>query len=243
MPKGEITLGSGTRHGDWCKGTPKWEGHLVLKLLFPGLLMKDLATKCRSVVLASGSLSPISSLCAELDLQDETTSKTGRLQMKPKPLEANHVVDLPHQLLAVSVGYFPDGTPLTVTYNNYKQPEFFPKLGNSIATVIESIPRGGILVFFPSYSFLNKCIKCWNTDSRGRRRGNFFGNDDHSCPEIWDRFLSAKGKVIIEPSGSQEKFEAARDEYRDTIAETGSCILLAVFRGKMSEGKLCLWSR
>ena len=42
--------------------------------------------------------------------------------------------------------------------------------------------------------------------------------------------------MIVEPVGSQEKFEAARDDYRETIKRTGACLLLAVFRGKMSEG-------
>ena len=42
--------------------------------------------------------------------------------------------------------------------------------------------------------------------------------------------------MIVEPTGSQAKFEEARDEYSDTIRETGNCILLAVFCGKMSEG-------
>jgi hypothetical protein len=42
--------------------------------------------------------------------------------------------------------------------------------------------------------------------------------------------------VIVESTSSQEAFEAARDEYRQTVKASGSCILLAVFRGKMSEG-------
>ena len=53
---------------------------------------------------------------------------------------------------------------------------------------------------------------------------------------IWDRFESSKGKVIVEPTGSQTKFEEGRDEYVGTIRETGKCIPLAVVRGKMSEG-------
>jgi Helicase C-terminal domain len=230
--------GPGVRHGDWCHGTsfPQWESHLIIKLLNPGLLMKDISSQCRTVVLASGSLSPLQSVCAELDLQDSATSKSGRLQTKPKPLEANHVVDLPKQLLAVAIGSFPNGTPLTVNYNNYKYPEFFPRLGDAIASVIEAIPRGGVLVFFPSYSVLNKCVKCWNPDDPVSRRHGGFQNSEHSCPEIWDRLMQSKGKVIIEPTGNQELFEQARDEYAETIRSMGSCILLAVFRGKMSEG-------
>ena len=108
-----------------------------------------------------------------------------------------------------------------------------PRLGSAIANIIESIPSGGCLVFFPSYSLLNKCVKCWNPSEFA---GRYRNNDDASCPEIWERFVCSKGRVIVEPTGSQDLFEAARDDYAETIKATGSCILLAVFRGKMSEG-------
>ena len=98
------------RHGDYCNGTtPKWEAHLHLDLLTPGPLMQQLANECRTVILASGSLAPIPSLCAELNLFSEdvppkmnnnsvshpdptsTTPKIQkRLQSHPKPLEADH---------------------------------------------------------------------------------------------------------------------------------------------------------
>ena len=253
------------RHCGVCNGAyPRWECHLRLQLLSPGLLMRDIASKCRTVILASGSLAPLPSLCAELNLygpkkekvmphsqssldknidvlsqnslsqhtagnsKDKSPEPTfGRLQISPPPLEANHVVDLPKQLFACSIGHFRDGSPLTVTYSQYKEPSFFPKLGYSIANVVESIPRGGVLLFFPSYNFLNKCVKCWKP---GYRRGNYI------APEVWQRMLNAKGKIIVEPTGSQEKFEEARAEYSDKIKQDGNCILFAVFRGKMSEG-------
>lgn len=250
----------GARHGEYCDGSvPPWEAHLVLKLLSPGLLLKDISEECRSVVLASGSLAPIQSLCAELDLfgkeaspiatarrapsnsltQSFSRSPTkdghfvGRLQTLPKPLEANHVVDLSKQLFAVSIGHFPDGQPLTVTYSNFKDPSFYSKLGHAITSVVQSIPKGGVLIFFPSYSFLNKCVSCWNPTYYSPSYPTY---DEHASAEIWQLLLRSKGKVIVEPTKSQDAFEAARDEYRDTIEATGSCILLAVFRGKMSEG-------
>lgn len=74
-------------------------------------------------------------------------------------------------------------------------------------------------MFFPSFSFLRKCESIWR------------------CSSVWNKFLAAKGKVIVEPSGSsQAAFELARDDYNNEIRETGECILLAVFRDKMSEG-------
>ena len=278
------------RHGEFCNAErPRWECHLVLRLLSPGLLMKDISQKCRTLVLASGSLAPLQSLCAELNLYPpkenattdqtlpkssglqgssmlqplspnspvvskvsqctagsqqlrmptsgtnmaSTSSKTklyGRLQVTPKPLEANHVVTLPKQLYAAAIGSFPDGGKLTVTYSNYKEGTFFPRLGNAIASVIESIPSGGVLVFVPSYSFLNKCVRCWNP--------SLIDTNSNSAPYIWHRFIQSKGHVIVEPtgSGSQQKFEEARETFSRRIQEDGTCILLAVFRGKMSEG-------
>ena len=74
-------------------------------------------------------------------------------------------------------------------------------------------------VFFPSFSFLKKSVKEWKRNS------------------TWDRLSESKGKIVVEPSGSsQDEFERARETFNSTVNTTGHCILLAVFRGKMSEG-------
>ena len=247
-------LGMAVSHGDFCDGTtPRWESVLILELLTPGILMEDISSQCRTIVLASGSLAPISSLCAELNLYPSTPNvaqhdsksgspitpkllnKPGRLQIVPKPLEANHVINHDKQLRTVSIGNFPDGSALTVSYSHYKHSIFFPKLGNAIASIVEAIPRGGVLIFVPSYSFLRKCVKSWDP-SRNENRWSYTQSNDEEDSSIWERFISSKGQVIVEPTGSQEKFEIAKKEYNDAILNEGKCILLAVFRGKMSEG-------
>jgi hypothetical protein len=125
-------------HCSACDGsTPKWESLLSIQLLTPSVLLAPIAEKCRSLILASGSLAPLGSLCAELGLEPASddahrikpgakTTKNARLQVKPPPLEANHVINLDKQLRAVSIGCFPDGTPLTITYSNYKHDGAFP---------------------------------------------------------------------------------------------------------------------
>jgi len=233
-------------HADFCDGTtPKWESVFALELLTPGILMEDITSKCRTVVLASGSLAPISSLCAELNLfpsktkaalnSPSKTSLNGRLQVQPKPLEANHVIDLDKQLRAISIGCFPDGSPLTVSYTNYKHMSFFPKLGHAIASIIEAVPHGGVLIFVPSYSFLKKCERSWNPANSNRWA---FSQQDESYHDssIWERFMRSKKTVIIEPTGSQDQFEEAKENFNKAIKTDGKCILIAVFRGKMSEG-------
>lgn len=246
------------RHGECCNGsTPRWEAHLHLDLLTPGPLMQELSNECRTVVLASGSLAPIPSLCAELNLfpaadgqspvkpsQPDTTNRPPkiqkRLQNQPTPLEAGHVVDLNQQLMAVSIGHFPDGSELRVAQKNYSQPEFLHKLGDCLVRIVEGIAEGGVLVFLPSYALLRKCERLWNPDGfcRQNSRRSWWQQEDESDdgPSVFDRLKAIKHNVIVEPSGDQDAFEEKRQEYMETVRTKGGCVLLAVFRGKMSEG-------
>jgi hypothetical protein len=136
-------------HGSYCDGsTPRWETAIVVRLLTPGILMKEISNNCRTLVLASGTLSPIQSLAAELDLQSlGDPSKpflfNNGLQVRPPPLEAEHIINLSKQLLAVSIGHFPDGSPLTVTSVNYQKRDWLRQLGNALCSVIECVPNGG----------------------------------------------------------------------------------------------------
>jgi Helicase C-terminal domain len=130
--------------------------------------------------------------------------------------------------------FTPQGSPLTATYQNWRQDSFIGNLGNAIATVIESIPSGGVLVFLPSYATLKKCVTRWQ--SQQETKGWQVSERSREEYTIWGRLVASKGKVIVEPTGSQNDFELAREEYARTISTTGSCVLLAVFRGKMSEG-------
>lgn len=126
------------RHGNYCNGsTPKWEAHLHLDLLTPGPLMQQLTNECRTVILASGSLAPIPSLCAELNLfsedgpnstslkgknnsiiQPDSTSTTPkiqkRLQSQPKPLEADHGESCLHVCLTELCDAIPCSSSLSV---------------------------------------------------------------------------------------------------------------------------------
>ena len=244
------------RHGETCNGSrPRWEAILHLDLLTPGPLMQDLSSSCRTVVLASGSLSPIPSLCAELNLfpaegslSPVKSSKPNpmnalpkiqrRLQNHPTPLEADHVIDLEKQLCAISIGHFPDGSELRVNQKNYNQQHFLPKLGEALVNIVAGIPKGGVLVFLPSYALLRKCERLWNPDGYRQNRRTFWSQNDDADdgPSVWDRLKELKHNVIVEPSGNQDAFEEKKQEYMDSVTTLGGCVLLAVYRGKMSEG-------
>eukprot|EP00977_Amphora_coffeiformis_P002711 scaffold521_cov167-Amphora_coffeaeformis.AAC.2 len=148
-------------HCSLCDGSvPRWEAVFSLQLLNPGLLLTPIVDQSRSLIFASGSLAPLGSFCSELGLlaasdEDHLMKKAvaarldedtlmnkmpclespkicAKLQVKPPPLEANHVIDLDKQLRCVSIGTFPDGSPLTATYSNYKQEGFFSHLGDAL---------------------------------------------------------------------------------------------------------------
>ena len=236
--------------------TTKWLGKISLRLLTPSILFEDLNRKCRSIILASGTLAPLMSFAAELGLKDNYEEKErqrlideglkkpedfGRLALKPfGPLEADHTIDLEKQLFACTIGFAPPHPDpvngpnhcvnLTVKAANYKRDEFLYRLGDAIATVVECIPRGGVLVFLPSYALLKKVDICWNLS------GSAGGVGEGEGKHIGTRLRRSKCSVIVESSGSPEEFEEARMNYKSTVDSRGSCVLFAVFRGKMSEG-------
>ena len=93
-------------------------------------------------------------------------------------------------------------------------------------------------MFLPSYSLLRKCERIWNPNHFVRQRRPWGSQLDEvdAGPSVWDRLIHAKHKVVVEPSGGQEEFEEKKREYMETVRTKGGCVLLAVYRGKMSEG-------
>jgi len=288
-------------HGKNLNGSkPKWVASINLNLLTPQILFAPLKEQCHSVILASGTLSPIGSLAAELGLTSNnsdspsvssprasmplsasiplsastpTTSRSSlphdlsqqngtpfsrnknenlpystpstpvtkandnvephgsrcRLQSKPPPLQAKHVINMDKQLLAVSVGHFLDGDACKVTTANLKRDGYYEKLGNAVVSLCSAIPFGGILVFFPSKATLKQCVYKW------KRENYNYGES------IWRKLenpetLDLQRQIIVEPNGGQAEFEMAKLDYVKAVDSGAGAILLAVFRGKMSEG-------
>jgi len=108
------------------------------------------------------------SLCAELNLlppnqspqiiNEKLNVETGgnvieqkyRFQLVPKPLEANHIIDMEKQLLAFSIGVFPDGSVLTMKQTSYSKRGFLVKIGYALVKVVTAVPHGGVLSKFYS---------------------------------------------------------------------------------------------
>uniref|UniRef100_A0A0E0C458 Helicase ATP-binding domain-containing protein n=1 Tax=Oryza meridionalis TaxID=40149 RepID=A0A0E0C458_9ORYZ len=122
----------------------------------PGLAMEEfLKLGVRSIILTSGTLSPLDSLALELNLEF------------PVRLENPHVI-ASDQIWVGVVPVGPSGHPLNSSYRTRETLKYKQELGITIGRQLRTpninfarIVPDGLLVFFPSYSMMDKCINCW----------------------------------------------------------------------------------
>ncbi|KAJ6655864.1 hypothetical protein lerEdw1_004634 [Lerista edwardsae] len=114
----------------------------------PGYSMHELVRQgVRTIILTSGTLSPISSFTMEMQIPF------------PVCLENPHVIDK-HQILVGVIPRGPDGGLLSSTYEKRFSEECLSSLGKTIGNLVRIIPHG-LLVFFPSYPVMDKSLEYW----------------------------------------------------------------------------------
>ncbi|XP_061338556.1 regulator of telomere elongation helicase 1 homolog [Gastrolobium bilobum] len=177
----------------------------------PGIAMEEFPKfGVRSIILTSGTLSPMESFAQELKLDF------------PIRLENPHVIT-PSQIWAGVVPVGPSGRTFNSSYRTRDSPEYRQELGNAIVNFARIVPDG-LLVFFPSYYLLDQCIGCWKSL-----------NNENST-SIWERICKHK-KPVIEPRESS-LFASSIKDYISKLNDTSAsgAIFFAVCRGKVSEG-------
>ncbi|GKV43402.1 hypothetical protein SLEP1_g50693 [Rubroshorea leprosula] len=177
----------------------------------PGITMQEFSRLgVGSIILTSGTLSPMDSFAQELKLDF------------PIRLENPHVISST-QIWAGVVPVGPSGYSFNSSYRNRDSLEYKQELGNAIVNFARIVPDG-LLVFFPSYYILDQCIGCWKNMS------------SVNSTTIWERICKHK-KPVIEPRQSS-LFPLSIEDYMAKLKDTSSsgAIFFAVCRGKVSEG-------
>ncbi|KAM7399849.1 hypothetical protein PAMP_019090 [Pampus punctatissimus] len=183
----------------------------VLTLSFwclnPAVAFSDLSGTVRSIVLTSGTLSPMGSFSSELGVNFSIQ------------LEANHVINK-SQVWVGTVGAGPQGKKLCATFQHAETYAFQDEVGALLLHVCQVVAKG-VLCFLPSYKMLDKLRDRWIntglwekleqqktviTEPRGGGKGDF------------DELLQTYYDAI--------KYCEERD----------GALLIAVCRGKVSEG-------
>jgi len=225
----------------------------------PALAMRELSfLKVRSIIITSGTLSPLPSCAMELGLKF------------PVQLENDHVIQ-PDQIYVRVIGKGVSGKELSSKFGRRDDPEYVMELGNTLASLCGNIP-GGVLVFFPSYCAMETSVQSWGGPASsaafgGRKSGGssgaygkgaaffagaarkkqastkcvfpmvptqFRSTTDQSLP--WQRLLARKA-IVLEPRSTSELSDAI-SEYKRFIVmpKSSGAILMGVCRGKISEG-------
>uniref|UniRef100_A0A3Q1G5Q8 DNA 5'-3' helicase n=1 Tax=Acanthochromis polyacanthus TaxID=80966 RepID=A0A3Q1G5Q8_9TELE len=183
----------------------------VLTLSFwclnPAVAFSDLSGSVHSIVLTSGTLSPMGSFSSELGVKFSIQ------------LEANHVINK-SQVWVGTVGAGPQGKKLCATFQHTETYTFQDEVGALLLHVCQVMAKG-VLCFLPSYKMLDKLRDRWTntglwekleqqktviTEPRGGAKGDF------------DELLQTYYDAI--------KYCEGRD----------GALLIAVCRGKVSEG-------
>uniref|UniRef100_A0A3Q2ZJI7 DNA 5'-3' helicase n=1 Tax=Kryptolebias marmoratus TaxID=37003 RepID=A0A3Q2ZJI7_KRYMA len=183
----------------------------VLTLSFwclnPAVAFSDLSGSVHSIVLTSGTLSPMGSFSSELGVKFTIQ------------LEANHVINK-SQVWVGTVGAGPQGRKLCATFQHAETFAFQDEVGALLLRVCQVMTKG-VLCFLPSYKMMDKLRDRWTntglwnqleeqktviTEPRGGSKGEF----DELLQMYYDAIKFCEG--------------------------TDGALLIAVCRGKVSEG-------
>ncbi|KAG8039730.1 hypothetical protein G9C98_000459 [Cotesia typhae] len=176
------------------------------------VVFSPLANTARSIILASGTLSPTSSFSSELNTKF------------PHMLHANHVIPK-EQVFVKAISQGPNDVALRATYANVNTWRFQDELGQVLLDVCQTVPFG-VLCFFSSYTAMKTLTDRWWQNGVMTKL--------HQCKRILEEPRVSKdlSEVMREyRSIIRQCEEGTMEDSRIT-----GVILFAVFRGKVAEG-------
>ncbi|CAL8363813.1 unnamed protein product [Lota lota] len=178
----------------WASSSSKKQGNILSYWCFsPGFSMQDLKRQgVRSIILTSGTLSPLQSFTAEMQIPF------------PVALENSHVIQR-DQIFVGVVDQGPDGVQLSSAFDRRFVPENMASLGNTVANFGRVVPHG-LLVFFPSYPVMDKTLEFWRANGHADRIEN-----------MKPMFVEPKGK-----SNFNDVIEGYYNQVNDAKSKGGS---------------------
>jgi chromosome transmission fidelity protein 1 len=190
---------------------------LKFLLLDPSNDFQEIVSSARAVILAGGTMSPMSDYTSHLFPYRPSSSIT--------TLSCGHVIPKSN-LVAWNLSSGPSGrgSEFEFTYKNRGNETMFEELGRAMLNICSVVPDG-VVVFFPSYSYLETIANHWAHVPNPRS-----GNIEKS---IWQRLEAKKTLFREKKEGS---VETILEEYAKAIDTGRGGLLLSVVGGKMSEG-------
>ena len=172
----------------------------------PGFSLNSLV-RCniRTLILTSGTLKPMNSFQNELGAKFSVQLQNG------------HVINAEKQINYQVISNGHDGQELISTFASRSNVKYLSSVGQSLVEIAKVVPDG-LLVFFPSYAWMDTYLAHWKQIG------------------IWERLNHWK-QCFVEPK-DRSTLAKTVDEFRTKVrhvSRIGACFL-AVCRGKVSEG-------
>ncbi|XP_050457953.1 Fanconi anemia group J protein-like isoform X2 [Cataglyphis hispanica] len=194
----------------WISTKSKPLRELKLLCMNPAIVFGPLARIARSVIVASGTLTPI------MSFQSELGTKFSHI------VNPDHIISK-EQVYVRCIPRGPNGKTLIANYENINSWNFQDELGNLVLQVCDAVPYG-VLCFFPSYSAMKKLLDRWKSNKtldKLKKLKEIFVEPKNN--EDFVTTMKAYCDVIKE--SSSKSFRVA-----------SGAIFFAVFRGKVAEG-------
>ncbi|OHE98611.1 DNA repair helicase [Colletotrichum orchidophilum] len=198
-------------------------------LLSPTHAFSTIATSARAVILAGGTMSPFD------DYKDHLFPYLS--ESKLTTLSCGHVIP-PSNLCVWTLAGTQPGTnrdtnsTFEFSFQRRADKAMVSQLGLAILNMCNVVPDG-VVVFFPSYGYLDEVVAVWETRTAGEAKS------------IWQRLQERKQAFKETRGGSSDEVLEAYSQAilgDDTSAKPGApprprgALLLSVVGGKMSEG-------
>ncbi|KAA8645507.1 DNA helicase [Aspergillus tanneri] len=187
---------------------------LKYMLLDPTNHFREIVEDARAVVLAGGTMSPMT------DYIDHLFSyvPTERLNT----FSYGHIIP-PENLVVHTLGNGVLGSDFDFTYESRNVEKLIIDLGRTVAALCQVIPDG-VVAFFPSFDYLHRVLSIWQKPVLGE---NF--------NTIYD-LIERKKAIVHESRDMTITIEELLLDYAKTIESGRGALLLSVVGGKLSEG-------
>ncbi|KAE8740581.1 hypothetical protein FOCC_FOCC013914 [Frankliniella occidentalis] len=198
------------------RGQTVGKGVLKFLLLNPAAHFQDIVLQARSVIVAGGTMQPIS------EFQDQLFLCAGGSLDRISTFSCGHIIP-PENILPITLGSGPSGKPFDFSYAQRDSKAMVNEMGRLLTNICNFIPAG-IVCFFPSYDYEKYVI-------------------DHFEKTGVISQIESKKKIFREPKQSSEVDEVLtsfatciRRSKSPSDSKVTGAILFSVIGGKLSEG-------
>ncbi|KAF5893568.1 ATP-dependent DNA helicase DDX11, partial [Clarias magur] len=178
--------------------------------------------ECRAVVIAGGTMQPVS------DFKEQLLLSAGICSERITEFSCGHVIP-PENILPIILCTGPSGQQLEFTFQTRDTPQMMEETGRVLSNLCNVVP-GGVVCFFPSYEYERRILAHWESNGVLQRLA------------AKKKFCLHAIQIFQEPKKASQ-VEQVLSEYSKCIQRCSNAgggqsgaLLFSVVGGKMSEG-------